>query len=111
MKLILDSWQLRWRSVLFDTCTGRGKVRWFAKRSEVNNGWANKFEGTWYALWKQGDHLIFQVGEKSWNMGSCKCFHRSQGVMSVFEIHRLEEIEFSLRYVCLLYTSPSPRDA
>lgn len=98
MRIILDYWLVRWRSVFFDLNTGAGKVRWFAKKTKSCQGWANKYKGVWFALWNGSSGLIFQVGEKHWDMNSFDCSHRVEGAKYVFEIQKSGEIEYSLEY-------------
>ena len=98
MRIILDYWLVRWRSVFFIPNTGIGRVRWFSKKTKSCRGWANKHRGIWFALWNGSSGLVFQAGEKHWNMNAFDCSHRVDGAKCVFEIHKSGEVEYSLEY-------------
>lgn len=63
MTLILDLWGLCWRSVDFHLETGKVRVRWLSRPPARTAGFAQRFAGTWYAVWNAGDTLMFQFNE------------------------------------------------
>lgn len=98
MKIVMFYWPIQWRSAVFNIDTGKGRVRWFSKEPEKHQGWANKHKGRWYALWNSAAGLVFQVGDKRWDMNSFDCSHRIQGSKCIFEIRKSGNIEYLLEY-------------
>lgn len=98
MSIILYYWLVQWRSVFFNINTGKGRVRWLSRKPTKCQGWANRHKGIWYALYNSAAGLVFQVGNKSWDMKSYDCSHRFQGEKCIFEIHKSGKIEYSLEY-------------
>ena len=99
MSLVLDSWARRWQSVAFEPVKGLGKVRWFSRKPAHCSGWALKEGATWYALWSQGESLVFQAGGKQWPMTeSYSCRNVRRGEDRIFTILANGKQEFELRY-------------
>lgn len=98
MSIVLYYWSIQWRSVLFDVEKGVGKVRWFSKKPKECDGWANKHKGVWSALWNSDAGLVFQVGDKTWDINTFDCSHRFQGEKCIFEISKSGRVEYSLEY-------------
>ncbi len=98
MKIVMDYWAIRWRSAVFNSDTGKGRVRWFSKRPERCRGFANKHKGKWYAFWNSAEGLIFQVGDRRWDVKSFDCAHRIDGAKCIFEISKSGRIEYALEY-------------
>lgn len=66
--MILDYWNRRWQSIAFDPGRGEGRVRWLSRKPKQSSGWAANHEGHWYAIWRNGDDLVFQSGPNRWSM-------------------------------------------
>lgn len=68
MKVILNYWNRNWQSIAFDPARGEGRVRWLSRKPRHCPGWALNHEGHWYAVWLDGDDLVFQSEANRWRM-------------------------------------------
>jgi hypothetical protein len=99
MKRELHLWRRIWQSVSFDTVSGQGTRRWFRRASSQARGWATKHEGKWFALWSDGQHVIFQIGTDPFLMSeACQCENSRSGETRKFRIKDEKRIIFELYY-------------
>src|SRR5450631_1335878 len=99
MKAVLDYWNRRWQSVVFDPVHGKARIRWFGGGSRRCAGWAAYYNRRWYAVRLDDDVLVFQVGADRWSMESgLHCLNTQDGESRVFSIFRSEELVFSCKY-------------
>lgn len=99
MNLVLRYWFVRWRSVLFNIEDGRGRVSWFLPPPKIERGWANKFQGQWFALWNSDVGLVFQVNSEKWKMKNFKCEHFYNDQGSEIRIIKDDEYCYIYKYV------------
>lgn len=80
----------------FDPATG--KVRRSSARDTTDWGFVWKQRWRWFALWHDGESLIFQHREKQWRLTPDVEFAVSGQIRRKFEIYRSTSREFSFRY-------------
>ena len=102
MTIVLHLWQRMWQSVSFDTARGQGKIRWFSRAPSRGMGWATKHQGTWFALWSDGNHVIFQAGARILPMtDDCRCRDVRSGETRTFLIQEHGVVVFELTYAAM----------
>jgi len=66
-KTTLGYWSRVWQAVAFDTDKGKGRIRITPRKlGPPIHGWAYRYSGKWYAVWRDGDGLVFQAMTKRW---------------------------------------------
>ena len=99
MIITLDHWARRWQSVDFDAETGQGRIRWFSRKPQQCNGFAQKLQGVWYAEWLTRDYYVFQAGKQRWPMTSeYQCRNVPFGSNRKFSVHLEDRTLFELTY-------------
>ena len=99
MKIVLDYWNRKWQSVLFDTNTGIGRIRWFSKPERICGGWAYKYNKKWYAVWNSGDNLVFQeANTKIQITKQYKCQLSTSEKNIIFKIYEADIVKFETVY-------------
>lgn len=89
MKVILDYWNRRWQSIVFDPVRGEGRVRWLSRKPKHCSGWATHHEGRWYAVWLDRDDLIFQSGQNRWHLDDAlQCRNIRHGTNRIFTVEQ-----------------------
>lgn len=99
MRVLLDFWNRRWQSVSYDTATGAGRIRWLVRPPKESGGWAYRHRGKWFAVWKDRNRLVFQVGDRQWSLGcETACRLVESGTTRRFTLSRNGIVEFEFEY-------------
>lgn len=66
-KATLGYWSRIWQAVAFDTDKGKGRIRILPRKlGPPIHGWAYRYRGKWYSIWRRADGLVFQAMTLRW---------------------------------------------
>ncbi len=99
-RVLLDHWYLSWLTVSYKTETGRGRARWFGRKTQHSVGRAYRRRGRWYVRRSDPDGLFFQAGRRTWRLDDPEitCALEELGRKRRFTLTRHGELEFELTY-------------
>jgi hypothetical protein len=99
VNLMLGFWSYSSRAVLFNTDRGSGGFPKYRTDQQNLHGWAYWRWGKWYAVWSDGQHMVFQVGKtKLLLSGKIECTNQRAKRARTFVIKQDGINVFELKY-------------